>query len=404
MSNIEIEILDKYILLSYEVEEEDIRKYIDKKFEQNESINLRNTFYLKKENIYNSSESFTNEYSYRFILATKNKNFYEFDKKILSIENSLYIEENINITRKMFVAYRNISIFKKIDKVSKEDIYIVKNITNKDFQFPIFPLKEFKKLIKNFPNTTEIDKYTSYRIDGILSKYLLTDDSIGKYEKYLNKKPSYVDAKLINNKTKEYEKLKYEMILNKLITMLKDYPQKAYTEEQWKKEILEIILLLFPKYTHYIKEGVVHNDKKDKKVDFILGDINGNIDILEVKRPNGQIMRESIYRGSFTATKSLIDTVMQVEKYLYLLNKGGKNAETKLNDQLKKVYKKEKLEDYRLKIINPRGFIIMGLGNRLSLDQKKDYEIVRRQFKNIVDILTYDDLIDRLKNLVTRWS
>ncbi len=38
----------------------------------------------------------------------------------------------------------------------------------------------------------------------------------------------------------------------------------------------------------------------------------------------------------------------------------------------------------------------MGRENNLSLDQKSDFDVVKRKYKNIVDIITYDNLLERL--------
>jgi hypothetical protein len=53
------------------------------------------------------------------------------------------------------------------------------------------PESIFRELLKNFPNTHELNKYASARISSILSSYLDTkDDYEEKYQKYLNKKVS----------------------------------------------------------------------------------------------------------------------------------------------------------------------------------------------------------------------
>ena len=39
----------------------------------------------------------------------------------------------------------------------------------------------------------------------------------------------------------------------------------------------------------------------------------------------------------------------------------------------------------------------MGRENNLSKDQKNDFEVVKRKYKNVIDILSYDDLLQRLK-------
>jgi len=52
-------------------------------------------------------------------------------------------------------------------------------------------------------------------------------------------------------------------------------------------------------------------------------------------------------------------------------------------------------EDFEIKIANPNGLIIMGNENNLSSQQKNDFEVGKRKYKNIVDIITYDNLLER---------
>lgn len=53
-------------------------------------------------------------------------------------------------------------------------------------------------------------------------------------------------------------------------------------------------------------------------------------------------------------------------------------------------------KDYKLQIVNPKAMIIMGRSNTFAEPQKADFEIIRRKYKNILDIITYDDLLYRL--------
>jgi hypothetical protein len=46
--------------------------------------------------------------------------------------------------------------------------------------------------------------------------------------------------------------------------------------------------------------------------------------------------------------------------------------------------------------------IIMGRSNNLAQEQKNDFEVIRRKYKNIIDILTYDDLLERLESVIGR--
>ncbi|KAA5532398.1 DUF4263 domain-containing protein [Taibaiella lutea] len=60
-------------------------------------------------------------------------------------------------------------------------------------------------------------------------------------------------------------------------------------------------------------------------------------------------------------------------------------------------YKDSIPANMEIKIINPSALIIMGRENNLSPIQKRDFEIVKRKYKNIADIITYDNLLERLK-------
>lgn len=40
--------------------------------------------------------------------------------------------------------------------------------------------------------------------------------------------------------------------------------------------------------------------------------------------------------------------------------------------------------------------VIMGRDNNLTQAQRQDFEVVKRKYKNIIDIITYDDLLRRL--------
>ncbi len=84
---------------------------------------------------------------------------------------------------------------------------------------------------------------------------------------------------------------------------------------------------------------------------------------------------------------------MQIEKYIFYLNKWGKKGE----DLLTAKYKDNLPDNFKIKITNPSGIIIMGRENNLSTLQREDFEVIKRKYKNIIDIVTYDDLLKRLR-------
>ena len=57
-----------------------------------------------------------------------------------------------------------------------------------------------------------------------------------------------------------------------------------------------------------------------------------------------------------------------------------------------------------IKIINPKWILILWRCDLFSKEQKLDFEIIKRQYSNIVDIITYDDLIRRLEKLIKKFN
>ncbi len=177
---------------------------------------------------------------------------------------------------------------------------------------------------------------------------------------------------------------------------------EKYSEGEWQNEIVEIILLIFPKYIQIFKEVSIKNvySGSNKRVDFLLVSYTGHIDIIEIKKSTKRILRPTNYRGNHIPSIELSGTIMQVEKYIYLLNKWSKDGEEKLTKD-----KKKSLPDgLSLKITNPQAMLIIGRNQFSSKEEENDFEVIKRKYKNIVDILTYDDLILRTKRLINKFK
>jgi hypothetical protein len=195
--------------------------------------------------------------------------------------------------------------------------------------------------------------------------------------------------------------LKYTSLLEKLKSMLND--EVSYSENQWQEELLQIILLLYPKYIYVFKEAPVkdtYNDT-DRSIDYLLVDSTGNTDIIEIKKPFDRcIVTERTYRDNYIPLRELSGAVMQIEKYIFYLNKWGKKGEEKLT----KHYKDNIADGFQIRITNPSGIIIMGRNKGMSIAQQQDYEVIKRKYKNVIDIITYDDLIQRLEFTIAQWT
>jgi hypothetical protein len=129
-----------------------------------------------------------------FIFARPDDGYFKIEGRILGIKQDVFFDEKIKISESFFIAVRNTSIFKKIGNVISEDIYI--GGKRRD----ALPEAEFVKLIKDFPNAYEIEKYISARLAAVLSNYFESGSGVhAGYEKYMNKKSSLKGADLLEN-------------------------------------------------------------------------------------------------------------------------------------------------------------------------------------------------------------
>jgi hypothetical protein len=103
----------------------------------------------------------------------------------------------------------------------------------------------------------------------------------------------------------------------------------SYSEKQWERKILDIILILFPKYIKSYNSVPLFDYYTDphklikREIDLVLLDSNKNLDIIEIKKPaNNDIVSQKPYnRDNHTPMKNLSSAVMQIEKYIFHLSK-----------------------------------------------------------------------------------
>jgi len=391
---VEFKIVKDKIILSY-TSDQPSPAWVYHKLEESGEVSLGKAFNVTSNELISSFDEEHEHDPVEFEVAAKNQSYYCFPNNVLSIGYDLYIHEDIKLERKIFVAERGISIFSKIDDLVASSIYV-----GGDEEGSI-PEVIFKELLKGFPNSYELNRYASARISSVLSSYLDTkEDYEENYQKYLNKKVSKEGSNL-QFKYSELEVLKYTGLLEKLKLMLND--EASYSEHQWQEELLQIILLLYPKYIHVFKEAPVRDtyNNKDRNIDYLLVDSSGNTDIIEIKKPFDKcIVTKRTYRDNYIPLRELSGTVMQIEKYIFYLNKWGKKGEEKLTSH----YKHKLADNFKIKITNPSGLIIMGRTTGLSKEQIQDFEVIKRKYKNVIDIITYDDLINRLEFTIAQWE
>ncbi|WP_198920010.1 Shedu immune nuclease family protein [Pseudomonas chlororaphis] len=343
------------------------------------------------------------DYEYWFRLGAFDNGYVRIPARILEIKNDLLISRDVTLKRSIFVAERNVSIFRRLSELLDHSDPIVIGGMHPD----AIPRDVFEELLKKFPNTYELNRYADARVHTILSQYLDgMRDARGRYESYLNRNKSLTSTSKIDlDVLKKLEVEKYILIRDLIENSLET--KRNWSEGDWQKLMLSFLLLLFPKYIMVLENVTIYDyysnpsKKTDRFIDIALVDANGNLDIIEVKKPfDDKILRKSKYRDNSIPTSELSGSIMQAEKYLFHLSKWGSRGE----DILTKKYVTELPQGMRIRISNPKAIIIVGRdqigGANMTGSQLLDFEIIKRKYANMMDIITYDDLLRRLNNTI----
>ncbi|RSX58049.1 Shedu immune nuclease family protein [Bifidobacterium samirii] len=318
------------------------------------------------------------------------------DKDVFGVDHDFYFSNSFNLYERHFVASRNVCILPKIDRVINSDVYIGGSAKE-----CCIPKNDYEFLIKNFPKTAELNRYVNARIASIVEEFFpLVNYHEEKFDAILRRKNKALSDRFSRKKTLFQKRLdderdRIDEIQEEFENILSQ--EEVVSEEEWQEKVYSILRLLYPKYIAGIREVRIDGvDRNDKRPDFVLVDANGYLDVLEIKKANVKILTEQpSYRNNYIPVRELAGAVQQMEKYLQCLNALEKTGKKKLCEQMY-----DFLPDaIEVKILNPQGLLLLGRSKDFNERQKNDFELIKRQYKNIVEIMTYDDLLQRIKNI-----
>lgn len=387
------------VILEYTSEQHDA-SWINGKLNDHDNHTFYNTFTVSRKDLLPIDET-DKEYNVRrFVIGKMSGGYQCIDKKVMGLKHDLLISDSVNLQKKLFVAKRDISIFHRIDALINEQIVIGGD------RDEAIPEAEFTQLLDNFPTSTELNRYAEARVARELKDYLETmSDAESRLVKYMNrsrKSKSIIEkANIPVRAANELELEKYLYLRDKLSEMLAD--PSSYVELSWQKVVADLFLLIFPQYIAILENvslrELYSNPLKftTRKFDLILVDANGCVDLIEIKRPfDNKVLAKRIYRDNYVPHGELSGAIMQSEKYLFYLTKAGRVIEKDIEIK----YAKQLPVGIEIKVASPKAIILSGRDNNLSPEQKFDLGFIRKKYSNMIDILTYDDLLRRIDNII----
>lgn len=346
------------------------------------------------------------DFTFSFRLATVGPSYYRIAGRKLRIPNDVLIaKRGFEWSRKMFAAERNVSIFLRLSKLVGPGKEIV---IGGDAEGAI-PIEMFQDMLKKFPSSIELDRYANARVANVVGEYLDPQrDFRAQYEAYLSRRTAAPRrAPLRAEELLSTEIEKFELVLETIRSWLAFSGGRS--EADWQKQLLAFLPIIFPKYVAVIEKVPIEDRHTrpgklvHREIDLALVDVNGNIDVIEIKKPMDDVLlRKTKYRDNFVPTGDLSGTIMQAEKYLFHLSKGGVASEDKLTEK----YKDLLPPGLRIRITNPKALLILGRDRKpdgtpaLAAEQLFDLEVIKRKYANMIDIITYDDLTRRLDRII----
>ncbi|MBR4144445.1 MAG: DUF4263 domain-containing protein, partial [Lachnospiraceae bacterium] len=324
-----------------------------------------------------------------FCIGSIGDKYTEIDKSVIDTKHRFLFSNDIRLTPKLFIASRNISILRKIDQIINKDFYIGGEWESKGG----IPYETYISLVDSFPKSAELTNYVYSRISVCLKEFFPECD---RYDTILNK---YLSKPVFHRDvSKSYYKIEIAQFESALVILKEMLSNSlAYSEKDWQDRIQEILQLLYPQYLFCVREvrfkGI---DGYDKQPDFIAVDTNGYVDIIEIKKPEIQILtKQASYRNNYVPVREFSGAIQQIEKYILCLTTVDKSREEVRNAVTTKIEAKLPID-----FVNPKGILLIGRSADFNEQQKRDFELIKRQYKNITDIMTYDDLLKRMENII----
>lgn len=302
-------------------------------------------------------------------------------KKILISKN----KDNSFVGNELVIKYDSLlELQKGISNINTESKKDKSDYVN-NFFHSLFP-KSFKKVEDS---SSKKAKKVLRILDNSIIEHLGPDD-INKFIDFFGilLKTKY-SSQISRGNLLSLAKIKVDDIaIDEIISKFEHLISSDSSESVWGKFLEKNLFLLDSKYIKSISQlNLVLAGARN--VDFGLMDSYGYLDIFEIKKPTTKLLAVGKDRGNYYWSTDAIKAITQAEKYLY-------NAEKKASILAEDIEREK--NGLKVKIVRPRAILLMGNTSQLNDSAKlDDFKVLRNSLKNI-EIMTYDELLIRLKN------
>lgn len=246
-------------------------------------------------------------------------------------------------------------------------------LTNDEFQALIAYIEKYHK-----PLELEVEKFIP--IDNNESKKLLE-----KFKSIVGSDEEIAVQLLESGVFSDNISLVIESIKRK--TALDEFDEaidKNYAESYWQDWFEKNKWILGSEYLKILDERTIDSNNI---ADYLMEAFDGFLDVVEIKKPNGlKFWMESLDHNNYVPSSDLIKAITQCQNYLYEIERESNSAKFLERTQ-------------GTKIIKPRCLLVFGRSKNWNDRQKEAYRVLNSSF-NQINILTYDHLLARAKNIM----
>lgn len=250
-------------------------------------------------------------------------------------------------------------------------------------------LNGFAKLYPSNFTAIHAEKYNSGHISKILCEDILNDLSSEDKEALNKFIPSYVAKESMTLTTSLNATVQIKTLKALAAEMEKELTGNR-TESWWQDFIQRNILLIQQGYIAALdKMNIAVGNTKFP--DFSLVTHDNFLDILEIKKPTTELVKEDTSRNNFFWDTEISKALIQVENYIHNISRHGDAVRNYIKDN----------HGIELKVVRPRGIVLAGNSSSLNTPKKQDdFRLLTQGNKNIL-FLTYDELVTRLQNFIS---
>jgi hypothetical protein len=224
----------------------------------------------------------------------------------------------------------------------------------------------------------------SHMLDGKILPRLSSEDR-DAMNKFL---PEFIASESLNavNLLKATTQIK---TLKQLATDLEKALNSTYNEGWWQIYIKKNILVIQQGYISAVdKMNVAIGGTKFP--DFALVTHDNYLDILEIKKPNTQLLNYDASRKNYFWNPEMAKAIIQTENYIENVLHQAEAVRNYIRDTY----------SIELKVVRPRGIILAGDTRKFASDKERDdFRLLCLSAKNIT-FVTYDELLSRLQNYI----